>query len=139
MIEQRWMIILGILLALFLSYEAFADDHIAVETLSVKQDSAEAFAGTYQVAGNRVSFQSDMVSSEEVLFSIDINGEKRKATYTMDGRQLTLSEYEALSAEEQDLMFDAMNAVSDYYQDHSNNVYSPALVLVSAMGYWSHR
>ncbi len=147
-VELRWMIIIGILLAVFLSYEAFAQEQLSVET-----NTANTFAGSYLVDGNMVTFQSDLVSANEVNFSIDINGDARKATLFLgqcdrsNSSQQLCSEAitvdqvtgQALSVEQQDLIFDTMNAVSGYYLKQPDELYSPALVLVSAMGYWSLR
>ncbi|WP_020409080.1 hypothetical protein [Hahella ganghwensis] len=147
--EQRWMIIIAILLAILLSYEAFAK-----ERFSVDQDTAEAFTGSYLVDGNKIRFQSSLIDSDKVLFSVDINGSLREATLHLDqcgqsysgryqscARNIEFSQAAVmpLSMEQQVLMYDTMNTVSEYFVTQPRELHSPALVLVSAMGYWSLR
>lgn len=131
---KTWMLFIGILLAVFLSYEAFASEHLIVES-----DTETTFSGNYSAGKDLVVFESALEDSKSVKFKININGTERLAYFSLNGKAFADQDYEALSDAEQDLMFDAMNAVASYYQDNPKDVEMPGLILVGAMGYLSHR
>lgn len=125
---------LSVLLVSAVSMTAFA-----TEKLEIQHDSDKQFVGSYQADEHLVEFDSSL-QNDSVEFTIEIDGAARVAKFDLQGTQLELTSGEgAVSAKEQELMYDTARTLVDYVNKQQSHALNDHLVvLVGAMNYWSN-
>lgn len=113
---------------------------IAEEKLKIQENTPNSFSGVYIADKETISFRSVVTDDSRVDVEFDINGQSHSAKVSMKEQQVQLSDKAAsLTAQEQELMFDASNALAEYVGQRQENLRDPMVVAVSALGYLSNR